>query len=89
MSMATAHYNRFWNYEPIAEDLIDWGSLVSVENKYAQAPFSKANEDMARSFSLRTNVDSDLRQGPWTLHFPGNNEFCLQNKIPTSTTGKT
>ncbi len=42
------HYACFWNYELIAEDLIDWGSLVSVANKYGETPLNKANGHMAK-----------------------------------------
>ncbi len=42
------HYACFWNYEPIAADLVEWGGLVSIENKYGETPLNKANGHMAK-----------------------------------------
>ena len=42
------HYAAFWNYEPIVEDLIEHGALVSVENKYGETPVDKASQHVAK-----------------------------------------
>ena len=35
------HYATFWNYPIIAEDLVEWGALVTIENKYGETPLEK------------------------------------------------
>ena len=42
------HYACFWNYEALASDLIEWGALVSIENKYGETPLNKASGHMAK-----------------------------------------
>ena len=35
------HYACFWNYPGIAEDLVDAGAKVNMENKYRETPLDK------------------------------------------------
>ena len=35
------HYACFWNYPAIAEDLVEFGALVNVQNKYGETPLDK------------------------------------------------
>ncbi len=42
------HYACFWGYESLAADLVEWGGLVNIENKYGETPLQKANGHMAK-----------------------------------------
>ena len=35
------HYACFWGYTDIAEDLIEAGALVTIQNKYQETPLDK------------------------------------------------
>ena len=41
------HYACFWNYELIAEDLINNGALVSISNRFDETPLDKAKASLA------------------------------------------
>lgn len=41
------HYACFWNYELIAEDLINNGALVSIANRSDETPLDKARHSTA------------------------------------------
>jgi integrin-linked kinase len=42
------HYAAFWQNEECAEDLVECGSLVTIENKYGESPLEKAPGRMAK-----------------------------------------
>ena len=52
------HYACFWGYTDIAEELIDEGALVAVQNKYQETPLDKCSNNIASrlhgKFYLRT-----------------------------------
>ena len=41
------HYACFWGYTDIAEELIDAGALVAVQNKYQETPLDKCSNNVA------------------------------------------
>lgn len=41
------HYACFWGHEHIAEDLIEAGGIVTIENKYGESPLDKCGDGMA------------------------------------------
>ena len=42
------HYATFWNYPIIAEDLVEWGALVTIENKYGETPLEKCQASLGK-----------------------------------------
>ena len=42
------HYATFWNYPIIAEDLVEWGALVTIENKYGETPLEKCQSSLGK-----------------------------------------
>ena len=42
------HYACFWQFEDCAEDLLECGALVSIENKYGESPVDKAPGRLAK-----------------------------------------
>merc|ERR1719228_2427128 len=42
------HYACFWGYTDIAEELVDSGALVAVQNKYQETPLDKCSERVAQ-----------------------------------------
>jgi hypothetical protein len=42
------HYACFWGYQPIAEDLIAQGALVSIANKDGDTPLDKARGALSK-----------------------------------------
>ena len=42
------HYATFWNYPIIAEDLVEWGALVTIENKYGETPLEKCPASLGK-----------------------------------------
>ena len=42
------HYACFWQFEDCAEDLLECGALVSIENKYGESPVDKAPPRLAK-----------------------------------------
>ncbi len=42
------HYATFWQNEECAEDLVECGALITIENKYGDTPLDKAPPRMAK-----------------------------------------
>ena len=42
------HYACFGNYPAIAEDLVEFGALVNIENKYHETPLEKCQGNLAK-----------------------------------------
>ena len=42
------HYACFWNNAAIAEDLLEWGALVAIQNKYCESPLDKCSDSLAK-----------------------------------------
>ena len=42
------HYACFGNYPAIAEDLVEFGGLVNIENKYHETPLDKCQGNLAK-----------------------------------------
>ena len=42
------HYACFGNYPAIAEDLVEFGGLVNIENKYHETPLEKCQGNLAK-----------------------------------------
>ena len=42
------HYACFWGYSGVAEELIDNGALVSIQNKYQETPLDKCKGSLAK-----------------------------------------
>ena len=47
------HYACFWNYPAIAEDLVEWGALVTIENKYGETPLDKGQAALGKKLHER------------------------------------
>jgi len=47
------HYACFWGYNGIAEELIDWGALVSIQNKYQETPLDKCSGSVSKRLHER------------------------------------
>ena len=57
------HYACFWGYTDIAEELVDAGALVAVQNKYQETPLDKCGERVAGLLHERAaNKGQDLRK---------------------------
>ena len=56
------HYACFWGYFDIAEDLIDAGALVTIQNKYQETPLDKTNNQTAARLQDRASqTGQDMR----------------------------
>ena len=42
------HYACFGNYPAIAEDLVEFGALVNIENKYHETPLDKCQGNLEK-----------------------------------------
>lgn len=42
------HYACFWQNDECAEDLLECGAIVSIENKYGESPVDKAPGRLAK-----------------------------------------
>lgn len=42
------HYSTFWNYDAISQDLVEWGAIVAIQNKYEETPLDKAGQHLAK-----------------------------------------
>ena len=47
------HYATFWNFPGIAEDLVDAGARVNLENKYRETPLDKCQGNHAKRLTER------------------------------------
>jgi len=57
------HYACFWGYIDIAEELVDAGALVAVQNKYQETPLDKCSERVAQRLHERAaQAGQDLRK---------------------------
>ena len=57
------HYATFWNYPAIAEDLVEWGALVNIENKYGETPIDKCGANLRKKLYDRAGeMGQDLRK---------------------------
>jgi len=57
------HYACFWGYIDIAEELVDAGALVAVQNKYQETPLDKCSERVAQRLHDRAaQAGQDLRK---------------------------
>merc|ERR1711994_1044743 len=57
------HYACFWGYTDIAEELVDAGALVAVQNKYQETPLDKCSERVAQRLHDRAaQAGQDLRK---------------------------
>ena len=66
------HYACFWQFEDCAEDLLECGALVSIENKYGESPVDKAPPRLAKRLmgkSLKEIYRKDLvnHRHAWTV----------------------
>ena len=59
------HYATFWNYPIIAEDLVEWGALVTIENKYGETPLEKCQASLGKK--LHGNTYLQCLQSLWML----------------------
>ena len=50
------HYACFWGFTDIAEELIDAGALVAVQNKYQETPLDKCSNHVASRLHGRSNI---------------------------------
>ena len=50
------HYATFWNYPIIAEDLVEWGALVTIENKYGETPLEKCQASLGKKLHGNTYI---------------------------------
>merc|ERR1712141_721512 len=57
------HYATFWNFPAIAEDLVEWGAMVSIENKYGETPLDKCQPALKKKLHERAaELGQDLRK---------------------------
>lgn len=57
------HYATFWNFPAIAEDLVEWGALVTIENKYGETPLDKCQSSLGKKLHERAaELGQDLRK---------------------------
>ena len=57
------HYATFWNFPAIAEDLVEWGAVVAIENKYGETPLEKCQPSLAKKLHERAaELGQDLRK---------------------------
>ena len=57
------HYATFWNFPAIAEDLVEWGAMVSIENKYGETPLDKCPPALKKRLQERAaEMGQDLRK---------------------------
>ena len=85
------HYACFWGYTDIADDLIDAGALVTIQNKY-QVWFGFSDvkwfdehhkkficeSDFVKSYNNLAWIDSFyLRKNPFNQGFVKGEELCL------------
>jgi integrin-linked kinase len=57
------HYACFWQNEECAEDLVECGALVTIENKYGESPMDKAPPNTAKRLMDRgAELGQDLRK---------------------------
>ena len=40
------HYACFWNFGNVALELVEWGALVTIQNKYGESPLDKASSSI-------------------------------------------
>jgi hypothetical protein len=52
------HYATFWNYPAIAEDLVEWGGLVTIENKYGETPLDKSQGSLGKKLHGECNIQN-------------------------------
>ena len=58
------HYACFWGYAGLAEDLVQAGALVGVQNKYQETPLDKAGGQLAaRLQDSAARAGQDLKVG--------------------------
>ena len=56
------HYACFWGYTDIAEELIDAGALVTIQNKYQETPLDKCGGRAAERLGARASqAGQDMR----------------------------
>ena len=56
------HYACFWGYIDIAEDLIDAGAMVTIQNKYQETPLDKCgSQGAARLHDRASQSGQDMR----------------------------
>ena len=51
------HYACFNNYPAIAEDLVEFGALVNIENKYHETPLEKCQGNLAKRLHGKKALD--------------------------------
>jgi len=59
------HYACFWGYAGLAEDLVQAGALVGVQNKYQETPLDKAGGQLAarlQDSAARTGQDLKVKE---------------------------
>jgi len=57
------HYACFGNYPAIAEDLVEFGGLVNIENKYHETPLDKCQGNLAKRLHEQAVTNGqDLRK---------------------------
>ena len=62
------HYATFWNYPIIAEDLVEWGALVTIENKYGETPLEKCQASLGKKlhgkyiFTISTMLETIVQK---------------------------
>ena len=63
------HYACFWGYAGLAEDLVQAGALVGVQNKYQETPLDKAGGQLAaRLQDSAARTGQDLKVGWVSKH---------------------
>ena len=56
------HYACFWGYIDIAEDLIDAGALVAIQNKYQETPLDKCGNMVgSRLHEMALQAGQDMK----------------------------
>ena len=58
----TKNSNYFFSFS-IAEDLVEWGAMVSIENKYGETPLDKCQPALKKKLHERAaEMGQDLRK---------------------------
>ena len=63
------HYATFWNFAAIAEDLVEWNALVTIENKYGETPLDKCQPSLGKKLHGKQFSQVSLSQTLSILFF--------------------